>query len=322
LIDALLAALPDQAYFEQRDFGSSMRETLLASEEPYGCYLHGAKVWDLSKHPDYPFYSVCKTNTVDNTVFIPFRNATVVLSSIVTGELILESMREDDGKMPLIEQPKPKTPRPGIPRAKTYETYDMWRTISAHDLSGGTGSYLAFLHAGNFQSDAFGFRVISDKAPPPTSPFESLLTAKSGGESKGRSIPGVQYHPVPGLEAPSTGGLTFRTGKPSMHNGLASMPVECAFRFIGSWKGDWVRLPLHVMAAEAGSDDPDANVIWLPREKMIFKDGTYSGTFSFDLADFFTPLPGQKPKIPPSAWVSFVHRNWHGPITRVDFGAH
>ena len=97
--------------------------------------------------------------------------------------------------------------------------------------------------------------------------------------------------------------------------------MEVSFRFNGKWKADWVNLPLHVLAAEAGSGEPDANVIWLPREKMVFKDGLYSGYFSFDLAEFFTLLPGQKPKIPPSAWVSFVHRDWHGPISRIDFGA-
>jgi len=173
--------------------------------------------------------------------------------------------------MPLADPPKPKPPRPGIPRAKSYQVFDLWRTISAHDLRGGTGGYQAFLHAGNFQSAAFQFRVLADKASSPSSPFESLLSAKSGLEPKGRSIPHVRYHPIPGLEAPSTGGLAFRTGKPSMRNGLASLPVECTFRFTGTWKAGWVRLPLHVLAAEAGSDDPEANVIWLPRKKWCSK---------------------------------------------------
>ena len=136
-------ALPDQAYFEQRDFGTSLRDTLLAAEEPYGCYLHGARVWDLSKHPNYPFYSVCKTNTVDNTVFIPFRDATLVISSVETGELILKAVRNDESKMPLAEKPMPiRPPRPGVPRAKTFSADEVWRTISARDLSGAAGGGL------------------------------------------------------------------------------------------------------------------------------------------------------------------------------------
>lgn len=318
MIDALLAALPDQAYFEQSEFGAQMRDSLRTSKEPYGCSLRGAKLWNLAEHPEYPFYAICKDNSEDNIPFGLYGENTLVLSSAETGELLMLPMRDYSGKIPLLKDPEASPPPRPTHTAKSYSVDDDWRTISAKDLAGGTGGYLAFVHAGNFQSSAFGFQVVAPSGSPP-SPFETRLKAHPDSNTKNKSVPGVHFEPIAGLVPPAGGGVVFRAGMPTLHDGSITMRVEGAFRFKGIWKAEWARLPLHVLVATAGDQEPRASLIWLSREKLVFKDGMYSGCFAFDLAGFFLSLTGQKIKPPPSAWMSFVHRDWQGPISRIDF---
>lgn len=326
MLDALLAAIPDQAYFEQRDFGFSMRDTLLAADEPFGCHLRGAKVWETAKQAAYPFYSLCKDNSEHNISFGLYGTNTLVLSSAETGELIMLPMGDFSGKIPLPDDHKANPSPRSAPLVKTFSVDETWRAISARDLSGGRGGYQAFLHAGNFQSVSFGFRVLPSGEESQESPFESRLRSHADSEPRARSVPHVRFDPIPGLKPPSDPGLVFRAGKPSMRKGSARLLIEGAFRFRGTWKKDWVRLPLYIMTAVAGDPAPGAYAIWLPRGKMTYTDardsagGTYSGSFAFNLTDLFIAFPGQKPRLPDSAWISFVHRDWQGPITGIGFG--
>lgn len=89
MFDAFLAAIPDGAYFNQTDFGAKLKDQLLVSDIPFGCYLKGAALWDFEKNPVYPIYSMCKTNTEDNVKFAPYRTGSVVLSSVKSGELLV-----------------------------------------------------------------------------------------------------------------------------------------------------------------------------------------------------------------------------------------
>ncbi len=128
MLDALLAALPDAAYFEQRNFGDDMRGKLRAEDAPFAGYLRGAAVWDLVAHPAYPVYSISKTNSEDNQgLHMGYGNT--VISSVETGELLVFSMRDDSGKMPMAERPKPARPPSNIPRAKTYSVDDLWKML-------------------------------------------------------------------------------------------------------------------------------------------------------------------------------------------------
>jgi predicted metal-dependent hydrolase len=50
MLDALLAAIPDGAYFNQTDFGTKLKDQLLVSDIPFSCYLKGAALWGFEKH--------------------------------------------------------------------------------------------------------------------------------------------------------------------------------------------------------------------------------------------------------------------------------
>jgi hypothetical protein len=318
MLDALLAALPDAAYFERKEFGEDLREKLSAADVPFACYLRGAATWDLAKQPVYPLYSACKTNTEDNTVFIPYREGSVVISSLETGELIVFLMREDEGKTPPPRAAKAPGTGSSLPRAKTYSVTDIWRSISAEDLRGGHGDYQAHLHAGDFQSEPFAFKAISADNPPAPPPFERRLKAKTPPGAVEPGIQGAKFDPVGGLEPPEETGVVLKYGKATSKDGVPVFPVIGAFRFKGEWDKEYERMPLHFLVSQSGERELDVNTLFLPRDKCSFKDGFYTGEFSFDLAGFFVSPGDGAVKAPKEAWLSMVHRDWQGPIEKVD----
>jgi hypothetical protein len=318
MLDALLAALPNSAYFERKDFGEDLREKLSAADVPFACYLRGATAWDLAKQPIYPFYSACKTNTEDNTVFIPYREGSVVLSSVETGELVVFLMREDEGKAPPPRAAKGPGATSTLPRAKTYSVTDIWRSISAENLCGGYGDYQAYLLAGDFQSQPYAFKAIPTDNPPVPPPFEGRLKAKTLPESAEPGIQGAKFDPVYGLEPPKEPGVILKHGKATTKGGVPVFPVSGAFRFKGEWNKEYERMPLHFLFSQAGERELDVNTLFLPLSMCRFKDGYYTAEFSFDLAGFFVSSGDGAVKAPKQAWISKVHRGWRGPIGKVE----
>lgn len=317
MLDALLAALPDAAYFEQRNFGDDMREKLRAEDIPFAGYLRGAAVWDLVAHPAYPVYSISKTNTEDNQgLHTSYGNA--VLSSLETGELLVLPMKDDSGKMPMAERPKPARAPSNLPRAKTYSVDDLWKTIKVDDLCGGYGAYQAFLRAGNFQSQPYRFNAVPDSKKPHTRPYEAVLKTKATPGKNVFGIPGADFHAAPGAVPPKEPGVTLVHGKPYSENGVRHFPVSGSFRFAAQWPKDAERLPLHFLIAERNDADLAVHTLWLYRDKSHIQDGAYTGQFNFDLANLFIAGDGIS-KPPKEAWINVVHRGWQGPIVKVDF---
>ncbi|MDQ3003699.1 MAG: hypothetical protein M3Y08_20875 [Fibrobacterota bacterium] len=317
MLDALLSALPDAVYYEQRDFGADVREKLRASDVPFAGYLRGAAVWDLAAQPTYPVYSITKTNTEDNAeIYVGYGSA--VLSSVETGELLVLPINDESGKMPEIDEAKPARAPSKRPRAKTYSVDDYWRTFTAEDLGGGHGVYQAFLRAGNFQSQPYRFKAIPRVTPPPIRPFETSLKSK-GLPGKGEfGIQGATFTMVPESMTPGVTGLTLVHKAPRTEHGVRHYPVHGNFRFAGEWPKNYERMPLHFLIGVKGERDLSFNTLWLPREKVQFKDGFYSGHFSFDLGDLFIAPGDGKSKPPKEAWIGVVHRGWSGPIVKTE----
>lgn len=313
MFDIIVPPIPDQAFYEQREIGEEVRQKLSAADEPFGCILRGPSRWDPARQPSYPLYCACKTNTEDNPDFVPYRHGTVVVTSVETGEILVRLMREEDGKTPLARPRAPRPERPGLPRAKTYSVNDLWRALVPEDFRGGSGSYQAFLHAGDFQSAPFHFQVAPREGHPVARPFEAVLKAKPLPGPSPFGIPGASFDPVPGMDIPQSPGVSLVAGQAVRKDGRLSVPVHGAFRFRGAWGADWERIPLHVLAAVRDERDLDVTTLWIPRDKCQFQDGEYSGYFRFDLAHLFL-APDGAVKAPPEAWISLVHRDWRGPI--------
>lgn len=317
MLDALLAAFPDSAYFEQQDFGADIRTKLRASDIAFAAYLHGAGVWDMAKHAAYPVYSITKTNTEDNAE-IRVGYGSMVLSSIETGELLVYPMMDNSGKTPAENPDKPARPPSNIPRAKTYAVDDLWRTLSVKDLQGGRGEYQAFLHAGDFQSAPFRFKAVPGPKYPENSPFEATLRSKAIPGTEPVGIPGVVFQAPQDVHIPPETGLTLVPGKPIHTHGGVSYPASATFRFPGAWEPGLERLPIHFLVGVREVQDPLVLTLWLPKSKCRFQDGSYSGAFRFDLANLFL-APDGKAKPPEKAWISVVHRGWQGPIAKFTF---
>ena len=315
MLDALLAALPDSSYFQQKNFGEGMREKLFAEDVPFAAYLRGAAVWDQVTHASYPVYSICKTNTEDNAGHnIDFGNA--VLSSVETGELLVFRMREHPGKIPMAAAPEaPRTPG-NRTIAKSYSVDDQWREFKGDDLRGGYGSYQAFLRAGNFQSSPFMFKVIPDPGSPAERLFDAELRAGEPSGKRDSGIQGATFSIGPGALTPKDPGLTLVHGKPYIEHGIRHFPVSGSFRFAFEWPKDFARMPLHILVSERNVGGLGVNTLWIPRSKCRFKDGAYSGQFNFDLASLFVYADGIS-RPPKEAWISAVHRGWQGPIVKV-----
>lgn len=317
MLDALLAPLPDAAYFEQREIVQEKREKLRAEDIPFAAYLRGAAVWDMMVHPSYPVYATTKTNNEDNQgLAIGFGNA--VVSSVETGELLTFPMREDSGKIPMADRQKPPRSPSNLPVAKSYSVHDLWRSFKAEELCGGHGMYQAFLRVGNFQSEPYRFKAIPGQIPPLDPPFESLLKSK-GVPGKGEfGIQGVTFEAASGLVPPKEPGLTLVHGKPFIDQGIRHFPIHAAFRFKGEWPKDFERMPLHILVTQRNQRQVDVNTLWIPRVLCQFKDGAYSGFVNFDLADLFISPGDGLSKPPKEAWINLVHRGWQGPIEKVE----
>lgn len=322
MFEAMLAALPDRDFYEKREFSAQIREAYLDSEIPYGCLVAGAKVWDPSLHPEYPVFSLCKKNNEDNKVFVPFRDANLILSSTSTGELLSFMMREDAGKMPLYDRKPAAPPKFDAPLVKSYSVNELWRPIPANRIPIGEDHYQAFIHVGDFQSDDYTFHVLANGKNQQPKPFERLLTMVAEPPESPSPLAKVAFGDVRDAKAPiPEQGLVFKVQKHVLPDGAPGYKLRAEFRFGGKWGKDWKRVPIHALIAVPGSQQPLLRTLWLPRKSARFLENGYAGSFEFELTECFVAFPGQKPKIPPSAWVSFVHRDWHGSITRIDFGA-
>lgn len=317
MLDALLAAFPDSTYFEQRDIGADLRARLRASDIAFAAYLHGAGEWDMARHPAYPVYSITKTNTEDNAE-IRVGYGSVVLSSITTGEMLVYPMMDYSGKTPAEKSDAPARPPSNIPRAKTYAVDDLWRTLTAKDLQGGQGEYQAFLHAGSFQSAPFRFKAVPGPKYPERSPFEETLRRKALPGMEPVGIPGAAFQAPQDMSIPSATGLTLNPGKPVRSQGSVSYPASGAFKFTGAWDPGVERLPIHFLVSVPEVQDPLVATLWLPKSKCRLQDGSYCGSFSFDLANLFM-APDGKAKPPEKAWIGVVHRGWQGPIAKFEF---
>jgi hypothetical protein len=319
MFDALLAAIPDGAYFNQTDFGTKLKDQLLVSDIPFGCYLKGAALWDLERHPVYPIYSMCKTNTEDNVKFAPYKTGSAVLSSERSGELLVFFMKSDAGKTPSIK-PRPPSAPSSIPDAKSYSTRDIWRKLSVEDLCGGHGKYSTYLHAGSFQSQPYQFEAVNTKIQNKETPFETILKSKEPFEKNPFGIANATVMPSSELPLPNEIGVKWAAEKSSgKNNGRPHFPIHGSFRFEGDWPKEYERLPIHFLVALEGVNELDVNTLWIPRSKCSFRNGGYSGTFKFDLADLFIAPGDGKSKPPKEAWISVVHRKWLGPIVKDRF---
>ena len=316
MLDALLAALPDSAFFAQR-IGDDLREKLRAEDIPFAGYLRGAAVWDLVIHPAYPVYSIAKTNTEDNE---GLHNGfgTGVFSSVETGELLTFPMIEESGKMPLAARAKPARAPSDLPYAKTYSVDDAWRSLPRDFLCGGYGTYEAFLRAGNFQSRPYRFKAVPDPHKPHPRPYETVLKSKGIPGKAGSEIIGAGFSASADASFPAEPGMTLVQGKVHAEHGVRHFPVHGAFRFMGMWPKEFERMPIHFLVTERNVRDVDVNTLWIPREKIHFQDGAYTGSFDFDLGDLFIAPADGKSKPPKEAWISAVHRGWQGPIMKVD----
>lgn len=317
MLDALLAAFPDSAYFEQRDIGADLRTKLRAGDIAFAAYLRGAGEWDMARHEAYPVYSITKTNTEDNAE-IRVGYGSMVLSSIGTGELLVYPMMDYSGKTPMEDPDKPARPPSSIPRAKTYSVDDLWRTLAVKDLQGGQGEYQAFLHAGDFQSAPFRFKAVPGPGYPAKSPFEEMLRRKALPGAEPVGIPGAAFQAPQDVPSPSATGLTLVPGKPIHSKGAVSYPALATFRFPGTWDPGLERLPIHFLVSVRDVREPLVATLWLPKSKCRIQDGFYSGSFRFDLANLFM-APDGKAKPPEKAWISAVHRGWQGPIAKYVF---
>ncbi|MDB5103471.1 MAG: hypothetical protein JWP91_1160 [Fibrobacteres bacterium] len=322
MFDAILAALPDSSFFEQKDFGANLRDKLLVEDVPFAAYFRGAAVWDYASHPVYPVYSISKTNTVDNEG--PYNGwGTAVFSSVETGELLTFPMKDESGKMPMAHRPKPVRPPSNIPTVKAYSVNDVWRTFKPEDFCGGHGRYQAFLRAGNFQSNPHPLTILAGPKTPAVRPFETVLKSKGVPGKAEFGVLGVTFSASPGSVPPKEPGLTLVHGKARSERGIRHFPVHAAFRFAGEWPKESERMPIHILVTERNVRDVDVNTIWIPRSQCRFQDGAYTGHFNFDLADLFIAPGDGISKPPKEAWISAVHRGWQGPIERVDFpGGH
>lgn len=320
MLDALLAALPDSAYFKQIDFHQEFRGKLLASDFPFAGCLRGAGIWELSREPGYPVYSIAKTNTENNSE-PKVGYGSMVLSSTETGELLIYPMKDESGKMPLANPLKPSRSPSNKPRPKTISVSKIWRTLEVKDMRDGYGEYLAFLHMGGFQSQPYRFQVEPGQENPAARTFESVLIEKGQSLKGGSRIQEVEFIDYP-ENIPALGlGLTMSRDETRAENGKISIPITASFRFSGSWPEKYERLPLHTLVSVAEVKGINFHTLWLPRSKCRFKDGSYSGRIRFDLADFWvTPWDG-RPKLPKQAWISAVHRDWNGPIEKHIFGS-
>gem|GEM_PF-4841215 len=285
MLDALLSALSDSAFFEKRDFGTDFRDQLLVSDVPFACYARGAALWESGKYPAYPIYAICKTNTEDNPRFVPFNTGSLVISSAETGELLVHLLKTDPGKSPSLKL-RPPSDQSSVPDAKSYSTRDFWRDFSVGEMRGGYGKYLAYMHAGDCRSAPFAFEMLPEKSHPPEPPFTKLLRTNGTPGNLEFGIRDAGFSQIPGLTPPNDIGATWSIGKsPVARNGSGSYPVKGTFRFAGNWSEDFVRMPLHFLVAVEGVRELDVNTLWIPRSKCLFQDGHYTGSFSFDLAD-------------------------------------
>jgi hypothetical protein len=322
MFEALLAAIPDRDFYEKGEFSAQIREAYLHSEIPYGCLVGGAKLWDLALHTEYPVYSLCKTNNEDNKDFAPFRDANLVLSSTETGELITFIMREDSGKMPLYNPKPAPQPKFDLPVAKSYSVAELWKPVPSARLPECEDRYQAFIHVGNFQSEPYLFHVVTGGKTREQCAFERELTMDAEPAHTTTSTSKVTFTDGRGSKVlPEEHGLVFKVEKHVLADGYPGYKLQASFHFIGNWKNDWKRVPIHALISVAGSQQPQIQTIWLPRNNIRITEKGYAGRFEFELTEAFIAFPGQKPRIPPSAWISFVHRDWQGPIIRVDFGA-
>ncbi len=321
MLDALLAALPDSAYFERRDFGAEMREKLRISDVPFAAYLRGAAAWDPGTHPVYPVYSICKTNTVDNAELHP-GYGNLVVTSAETGEIAVFPMQDDSGKMPATEEEEPAPAAAKLPRAKTYSVDDIWRALTPKDFHGGHGQYQAFLDMGDFQSQPYRFNLKPSAAPPPARPFESVLKSKGPAGKDEYGIRNAVFGEASGADLPVESGLLLTPRPAEGHHAGRRFPIDGVFRFQGKWPKEYERLPLHFLIAVKGSKDLLLKTLWLPRSKCAIHagaDASYTGRFKLDLADLFI-IPGNGHVAPPGqAWISLVHREWRGAIVKYVF---
>ncbi len=322
MLDALLAALPDSAYFDHRHSVEALSETLRTSEEPFACYLRGPSVWNTVTHPAYPFYSLCKSNTVDNPIFAPYQYGSIVISSIETGELLIYLAEDFGGKTPEEPSPVPAKPKSTLPRAKTYSVDDHWRMLDLKDLHGGFGNYHAFMHVGNFQSQAYAFQVVPDPAHPKLLPYAGQLKEPAQHDTYDFGIAGASVSQWPSVQATDKAGVTLVQGKATTLHGKHHYPIHGTFRFSGEWPTEYVRLPLHFLISGKDSRELLVKTLWLPRSKCQIQtgpDGYYSGQFDFGLENLFITPGDGKSKTPKEAWISTVHRGWQGSIVKYEF---
>jgi hypothetical protein len=318
MLDALLAALPDSAYFKHMVVSENYGQQLRESEIPFAGYLRGAALWDLSRESSYPLYSIVKTNSQDNSE-PQVGYGTLVLSSAETGELLTYPMKEESGKMPLANRRKPVRLPSNIPMAKTYTVNDLWRTLTIDDLHGGYGSYQAFLHMGSYQSIPYCFKTINSPEKLKDRPYESVLNGKEFFANVGDGIKGVKFLNASEIDSIASIGLTLIRGDARHENGLYRIPVSGSFKFSGVWLEKYERFPIHFLVSVSDNKEVVSHTLWLPKSKCGFKDGLYFVHFQFDLAQLFVTPWDSKPKMPKKAWISAVHRDWQGQIVKYEF---
>ena len=320
MLDALLSSIPDTAFFAQHDFAETIREQYLDSDTPFGCMARGPSLWDPRRHPDYPVYALCKINNEDNKDFLPFRDAVLVVSSVETGECQLFAMQEDEGKMPLFGNKGHARPKSDLPVVQSFSVREKWRTLSANRFPGAHGVYTAYIHVGNFQSRPFTFEVLSYSSGSEKTAFEKRLElAETDPEMNAVLTPRIIFESASDTTPPSPPGVTFKIvhGSGNGHQGIEEL--RATFRLNGKWKPGWQRVPFHLLISVPGGNRPLLHTVFFPLKHARIDEHGYSGSFHFNLADLFAMAPGEKPKLPASAWVGFLHRDWQGPLKRVDF---
>lgn len=286
MFEAFLTALDiaDSQFYVKHNIYEIVFEKVVVTEEPYGLAIAGPQKIDIKKHASYPLFSIWKTNTHDNAVFVPPDKAYVLLTHLETKRLYVLPLYENPGKMPLPEEPDAGRNTPAKKRL-SYSYESNWCDISLRRLNATEGSYRIQVLCGKMISNTIEFSVLGKQEGQLVDLRKKELLAEAVSVTKEHEELLVKSKHSPAI--PERENIVISTTDQKVKPDQKDFFVNGSFNI--ATVPDFKDIPLEISIII--QDDAEGGVIEdksiVPCKFLETGNGFVTGYFSFDLMRYY-----------------------------------
>ena len=277
MFEIIFLNVSDALFYQKHDFSQQVTDVLEESLSPYMVYISGPKKF--SSEEELPIFIGLKENSIDNKEINTKRNGYFIFSNVVTAEIHLNKVYENDKFRP-VEKGK-NIVRPAgasldyVPLKTT--SYDAkYISIPRNKLPSRSGKWALFEHSGSFISNVHRLEIESSNSSENNSsqtidPISSRMNIGFESSNLSPTVP--------------SNGISLSSSKASTSN--QHIVIYGSFSLDKKVDISSGFLPVNLIVTGGQFENLELITLKIPNEKIDLSSDKRRGYFSLDIMPLF-----------------------------------